>query len=180
MEIITMAWGEEYVKRAYTLLKSARSKSLSMITVDISGEPSSPQQAKRLKPALLKGFLKRGPVTWLDADSYIHKVPKLLYNDLDCDIAMFSPAEGEYYSGTLYLNPTNTSFEILSMWEAGLAGDDWELDQKVLSEIIKQINPKIYKLPFSYCWVSEMASPSLGDPIIEQYRIGFKKGENIL
>lgn len=171
MQLLSFGWGQDYLRAANTLLGSARRFSLPLTTIEISGQPSSPQEAKRLKPFFLKQWLKKGPVTWLDADSYIHKYPKILFQELDCDMAIYSPRKDVYWNGTLMLYPTVKTIEIMNEWENLLSNDDWKLDQVVLSNIIKIRQPNVFILPFSYHWMNESHS-RLGSPIIEQYNIG--------
>jgi len=133
------------------------------------------------KPKIIKEVLQKYPsyqVVCLDADSEIKRVPELFSQiPLEFDIACHyldwnswygytdSPPVLELLSGTLWINNTQNTQQILNQWES-LSENSEKWEQKVLAEVINK-NPSVnvYKLPVEYCYISSLPN---GDPPLYQ------------
>lgn len=56
------------------------------------------------------------PVVWLDADAEVYRYP-ILFETLDCDMAVLRNQSQMLMSGTMFVNNTDDAREILGLWQ---------------------------------------------------------------
>ncbi len=111
------------------------------------------------------------PIVWIDCDAEVLKYPKLFHELADYDVAChyFTRKSGkvELLSGTLFFNNTKTAFILLDSWEkaCNIYKERW--DQKVLEDVIKEIdNIKVFDLPQSYVNIFDNGRVAMEDTYI--------------
>lgn len=150
--VVSLAWGKRYVEASEKLGASCEKFGLPCRIAVKDGEPKDPRDAKRLKPELLLESIvgDDGPVMWVDADAEV--VAPLVFPP---GIHLFDMAAFKtncWESTVLYCNRTPATFRVLDHWAARLHGDDWQYDSEVLTDVIKQQNPKMLVLSPALCW----------------------------
>lgn len=132
------------------------------------------------KPRFCKEMLKvfKCPVLYIDADAVVRQDP-ILFNDIDCDIAVHYKNGKELLTGTLYLNWTDNARRIVDEWisEVARCSNMWE--QKNLSKVLERLRFKMIELPPTYCQIYDLMK-NAGEPVIEHYQASrrFKGGVN--
>lgn len=150
--IVSLAWGDRYIRAAEKLEDSCFKFELPVQITFKNTHPGDVRNAKRLKPEiLLKALVSdRGPVMWVDADAEI-VAPLVFPAGIDeCDVAAFRTNCWE--STVLFCNRTSGAFRVLDLWAKRLSGDDWQYDSAVLSDVIRDLNPKVLDLGPALCW----------------------------
>lgn len=150
--VVSLAWGEKYVKAAEKLEKSCDKYGFPVEITYKVGTPSDPREAKRLKPELiLKALVSdSGPVLWIDADSEIVAPLQFPKGAETCDMAAFRTNLWE--STVLLCNRTPSTFRVLDSWGAKLSLNDWKYDSEVLTSVIMDIEPSMEPLAPALCW----------------------------
>lgn len=107
----------------------------------------------------------RGPILYVDVDAVFHRSPLESLINIDCDIAICRDLQdGHLMSGTILLNDTKKTLELMTEWEKSckFRVDVW--DQKVLDDILTRDKLstnsyyKVSELPVEYCWIFDRES----------------------
>lgn len=149
--------GTPYEKAAKNLEDSCKRFGISYHIEGIRSFGSWEQNCA-FKPAFISQMLhkEKRPIVWVDADACFKAEPKW-EAFFDCDIALrknphFHPRHTGYVmSGTLFINPTPDSFQLMEAWQEACAKNILSWDQVVLARLLEQLNHlRILPLPFSY------------------------------
>ena len=137
-----------------------------------------------IKPTFLRDLLReKAPrsLLYVDADGRFRQKPRALYG-ATCDIAVhYRVGRDELLSGTIFLNPTDATFELLDRWIELCDTQPRIWDQRLLDIAIKSMDDKIdvMKLPASYTLIYDLMRDQ-GPPVIEHFQASrrFKKVVN--
>lgn len=138
----------------------------------------------RHKPAVIREMIKEykdRPLVCLDADAVV-KRPPTLFDELskrkDIDIGAFildlskyrpGPKVQKIQGGTLFLNPTKTTQEIVDEWAKECERCVGVGNQPILNYVLKKISHRFFPLPEEYCVIFDLMS-SVKDPVIIHYQ----------
>lgn len=121
----------------------------------------------------------RGPLLYLDVDSYVHADPWPYLSQYDGDAAAYVHRDGELIAACILLNDTAGSAWILKEWVDRQKQNPLEWDQRVLQAIIleQEANPEtqgisFQRMPPNLCYIFDKTYPYLsGDVLIEQLQV---------
>jgi len=145
-----------YEKESINMIKSAVKFN---IKTDVRGVPNcgSWQANTQFKAVFLRNILeeyKHEPyIVYLDCDATIEKYP-LLFDEINGDIAVHFRNNKSLLSGTIWMNPTQTTFDLLDDWIKRNEEMKQIWDQKNLQDVLyatKDVN--LVKLPPEYCFI---------------------------
>lgn len=160
------------------LKRSAEQLGLNLDITQI--EPKNWLTATAFKAQFLLDMRKKhsGSLLYVDADAFIHANPTTELSALSADIGVHylehqQTKQKELMSGTILLNDTQATHELLSDWVKAMAKSPDVWDQKVLQDLVanKQSNQqlKVAELSAAYTYIfdtSKTAYPELM-PVIE-------------
>lgn len=111
------------------------------------------------------------PLLYLDADAYVWRYPELL-DSLDADIAVHYRRGRELLNGTLYIAPTDAARKCIQRYATLVeANPDSRDEQAFLAQAIAETQPRVFRLPPSYCWIHDVMMEELANegfaPVIE-------------
>ena len=110
---------------------------------------------------------------YLDADAVVQQYP-ILFDTIDCDIAVHYRDGKELLVGTTYLKNCEKVKELVRQWaKYSLLGDDLLSPQTGLVEALKHGDYNIYNLPASYTLIFDGVK-SQGPPVIEHFQYSRK------
>lgn len=143
---------------------------------DIVGIPSqrSWQANTQYKPYFIKQMLLRHfpkAILYLDADARLRQYPHL-FDEIDCDLAVFYRDNHELISSTLYFSNNAKTFEVIERWITCCLENPTIWDQKLLQFILEEsqdLHLNIYHLPPTYCKIFDLMA-SVENPVIEQFQ----------
>lgn len=130
------------------------------------------------KPLMILKLLNEGKdnIVFLDADATIESFPSLFDNIPDeIDLAYHTLHWNSWYnrpndtttellSGTIFLRNRPEVKRLCTEWyEKAKDGGVWE--QKILEQVIKKYDLKIYDLPISYTWINSL--PGNKEPYVK-------------
>ena len=129
-----------------------------------------------IKPEVCLSLFKtiNDPILYTDIDSRIQQFPKYLEDFSSYDIVVHYRKGKELLSGTIILNHTEATLNIIQNWiqECSLYPDRW--DQKNLDAILKRNSQyKIGNLPSTYVQIFDLMRNE-GVPIIEHFQASRK------
>ena len=147
------------------------------IPSDIRGVESLGSWGKNTsyKPTFIKRMMVLHPdknIVFLDADAEVVAYPELFdhipeeYNiavhilDKDRWYNRSNGGEEELLSGTLFVRNCETSHNIVNRWIGLCSLDEKKWEQKVLQDVIDEMEIVIYELPISYCYIKTMPDGS--------------------
>jgi len=121
----------------------------------------------------------RGPLLYLDVDSYVHADPWPYLSQYDGDAAAYVHRDGEMMTGSILLNDTAGSSWVLKEWVERQKQNPLEWDQRVLQAIIleQEANHEtqeiaFQRLPPNLCYIFDKHYPFLsGHVLIEQLQV---------
>lgn len=126
---------------------------------------------------ILKHIVSNDAVVWTDADSVVRENP-ILFDNLDCDIAVHRFKGKELLSGTVYFRNTEPTIRLLMRWIAINQENPKIFDQKNLDQAISEIKDlKVIELPPEYCFIFDLSRDYYGGrkPIIEHFQASREK-----
>lgn len=106
------------------------------------------------------------PVVQLDADAYVHRVPKLFEDGIDCDIAVHYRQGHELLNGTVYLAPTPGARLVAEKYLEIVKANPGQCNEQLcLDYAIKELADliRVYKLPAGLCWISDIMRNDLAE-----------------
>lgn len=131
-----------------------------------------------MKAEFLRDVRKRlrGPLLYLDVDSYVHADPWPYLSQYDGDAAAYVHQDGELIAACILLDDTAGTAWLLNQWVERQKQNPLEWDQKVLQAIVleQEANPEaqeisFQRLPPNLCYIFDKQYPYLfGDVLIEQ------------
>lgn len=129
----------------------------------------------RYKAKFIKEMLEfyKCPIVFVDADAEILKYP-ILFDNLDCDLAVYQNPQVRLLSGTLYFGNTPNAREILRMWieeNENVSLNKWE--QYNLANVISRDEAKRFKienLPLEYCYIFDNKIKCENEVVIKHYQ----------
>jgi len=135
------------------------------------------EQNCAIKSEFILDMLRSFPgetLIYIDADAVIKKDPEL-FRIFDADFGCHFLG-GELLSGTLILNATNATIDLVSEWNRLQKEDTSKWDQKVLQEAFNDLRDSIdfHELPASYCKIFDNVLHKDVDPVIEHYQASRK------
>lgn len=121
----------------------------------------------------------RGPLLYLDVDSYVHADPWPYLSQYDGDAAAYVHRDGELMAACILLNDTAGAAWILKEWGERQKQNPLEWDQRVLQAIVleQEANPEaqgvsFQRLPPNLCYIFDKHYPFLsGEVLIEQLQV---------
>ena len=127
------------------------------------------------KPTFIKQMLEHHPdknIVFLDADAEVLQYPALFDQvPKECNIAVHlldrdkwynrnTGGDDELLSGTLFVRNCKESHDIVDRWRELCAVQPTKWEQKLLQDVIKERNEKIFELPISYCYIKTLPNGS--------------------
>lgn len=113
-----------------------------------------------------------GPIVYINADAVVWSMPYLLaaLDPVDHDIAVHYRRGVEMLNGTIWLGNTRKCRDTIDDYRLRIGkkpGDRNE--QRHLADAIREIRPRVFKLPPEYCWIHDIMADDLAgvDPVIE-------------
>ncbi len=140
------------------MVSSARRLGLSVQTTGVDSTGSWVRNASLNAAFLLEARQQhRGPLLYVDVDAVFHRNPWPQLAQYECDIALYRE-NGRLLSGTILLNDTPQTLNLLEEWKtrSEINPDIW--DQVVLQEILDQDQAletvySVERLPATFCWI---------------------------
>jgi hypothetical protein len=147
-----------YELEATRMVSSARRLGLSVQTTGVDSTGSWVRNASLKAAFLLEARQQhRGPLLYVDVDAVFHRNPWPQLAQYECDIALYRE-NGRLLSGTILLNDTPQTLNLLEEWKtrSEINPDIW--DQVVLQEILDQDQAletvySVERLPATFCWI---------------------------
>jgi hypothetical protein len=173
-----------YEKEVENLIDSLELFRLSYVIVGIRSLGSW-QKNTHYKVQFIKEMLKKfkQPLVFLDADAVVKQDP-VLFNDLvgNCDIAVHYRDNSILLSGTIYLEPSDATFELLDLWKKLNEKNPKAYEHNNLSvtintklsikeQLVEQL--KLFKLPPTYAQIFDFMKDE-GEPVIEHHQASRK------
>ena len=136
------------------------------------------------KPTFLLDCLKKFPnqnIIWVDVDAEFKTYPEL-FDSLACDIAVFEFDQNIWYphkkprgiiellSGTVYLQNSFVTREIVFQWKKECDNNQRVWDQKSLQKVV---GSNYTKLPAEYCCI-DIVMNRIANPVIVHYQASRK------
>lgn len=116
------------------------------------------------------------PIVFLDADAEVLEYP-ILFDNLDCDIAVYRNKQVQLLSGTLYFGNTVNAKKLLDLWIAENKKVPLsKFEQYNLAIILNRDNEKNFKLeilPLEYCYIFDYKI-KCNIPVIKHYQASRK------
>lgn len=155
-----------------------------LIDQEVIEYPGSWTKAQALKPVFLQRKLEENfphPIVWVDADAIVHQRPTLFYEWADehnaPDIGVHYKNGEECLSGTIWLNPSERTRNLLARWVKLQQANPEEWDQRLLEHLISEDNDlKLERLPATYCQIFDSMKDA-GEPVIEHFQHSRKAKE---
>ncbi len=173
--------GTPYVEEVKTLIASLKKYELKKHIVEL------PNRGNWLMNCNMKAGYSlyvleqyKRPIVWLDADAEVCQYPELFYTLDEYDIAFHRFKGQELLSGTLFLNYTDWTLDIVRQWMKRNDKHIFTPDQLNLDKVLEMNEGgNIYALPPTYCQIFDLMEGS-GDPVILHHQASrrFKKGIN--
>jgi len=131
-----------------------------------------------IKPEFLRDIRRRirGPLLYIDVDSFVHRDPWPYLSGYDADIAAYIHTDGSLASCSLLLADTDATDELLEAWVERQRSLPRTYDQRVLQTIIEEDERgagryRVQRLPVNFALISDRKYPYVfGEPIIEQFQ----------
>jgi hypothetical protein len=166
--------GTYYEKEALRLAHSAATLGLKPLLTGMSSTGSWVRNASMKARFLLEQRRSlSGPLLYVDVDAILRADPWAALMVGDTDMAAHFNRSGELLSGTLFINDTQGSRELLERWTAACEANPEEWDQRLLQRVINEdeASPaprfKVCRLPASFCWIFDsVGNESYNDRII--------------
>jgi hypothetical protein len=139
--------------------------------------PGSWFKSQALKPGFLQRKLAQHfphPIIWVDADAIVRQKPTLFYEWADeqnaPDIGVHYKDGEECLSGTVWLNQSPRTRELIEQWVKLQQANPEEWDQRLLEQtIIEAERLKVGRLPATYCQIFDSMKDA-GEPVIEHFQ----------
>ena len=162
--MIVSYFTENYRKEADKLIKSLKRNEISYVVKELSDQGGWDKNT-HYKPIFLLEMMQLGfpYVVWTDADSEVIK-PPTLFDTLDCDVAFHRFQGTELLSGTVFLNNTPKTIELLNKWIEVNNQNPTVFDQKNLDTALSLVpDLTIGELPPEYCFIYDLSFLEYGD-----------------
>ena len=123
-----------------------------------------------LHPLILEAFdLYKENLVYLDADAIIRQYP-ILFDTIDCDVAVHYKDDRELLAGTTYLKNCAKTKQLVKEWMANSLKDPRHLAaQTGLDTAIKEGDYNVYRLPAPYTLIFDSMKHQ-GPPVIEHFQ----------
>lgn len=123
-----------------------------------------------IKPEFLLEMINRYPgekLVYLDADARVKKQP-VLFETLDCDLALYYRHDRELLSGTIFFVANDRVRRLFQEWANNQKRNPETWDQRILARVLRcwRGELKLGKLPASYCQIFDTMRHH-GKPVIE-------------
>ena len=130
------------------------------------------------KPQFLLESRKRlrGPLLYIDVDTFVHRNPWPYLSQYDADLAVYIHGDGSLCSGTIFIADTQGAVDILSKWAQLQSQRPGTYDQRTLNELVQGAPSKsqllnIAHLPPNFVYIHDRDDQHLyGAPIIEHFQ----------
>lgn len=99
------------------------------------------------------------PVVYLDADAVVRKRP-VLFDNLSsaCDVAVHYVRGTQLANGTVFIAPTIGARTTIERYRTLIEENpDCTDEQIMLARAVNEIQPRVYRLPASYCFIHDIS-----------------------
>ncbi len=99
------------------------------------------------------------PVVQLDADAYVHRIPILFEEGLDCDVAVHYRQGHELLNGTVYFAPTPEAKMVAQRYREIIQANPGNCnEQTCLDMAIKELSDliRVHILPAGYVYIADI------------------------